>query len=304
MSITFTTTEPCACCSLPNTLQCRIRGGTAEICGHSEFPNATGGVSTPPKKYRVKTAGGSMEDCARTPADCSGAATFSAKYEYSGTCTYDSATCGTTNTLNYKEYNDAGVCPATTLNTNAGQACNWGDSTDPASASCLMDITVSKTRVDRAGTNTCCDMGGGNGTTRTGSMYWELSTEDTESDAITRLLAGSSWGSWIDSGGVGCTGTPPLCCLAKYQSRTSGFTFAYQEAEARVTATGLTPSTLYNVRVELYRRAYGSGSYTWYQTATTTGTSDGSGNLTSSAITVTNTKGYETYAYSAGLYAA
>jgi hypothetical protein len=300
-SITATTTARCPCCSLTNTLQCRTKSGTAEICGHSEFPNATGGVSTPPKKYRTKTASGTMEDCAYTIAGCSGSPAAGAKYVYSGTCTYDSSTCGTTNTLNYKEYNDA-ACPATTLTTDAAQACSWGDTTDPASASCLMDITVSKTRVDRAGTNDCCEVSPGVYTTRTGSMYWELSTEDTETDAITRFGNTYSWGSWITSGATGCTGTPPICCLAKYESRTSGFTFAYAEAEARVTATGLTPSTNYTAKIELYRRTYGSGSYTWYQTATVTGTSDGAGNLTTAAVTVTNTKGYETYAASSSLF--
>lgn len=301
-SITATTTERCPCCSITNTLQCRTRSGTATLCGHSEFANATGGVSTPPKKYRTKTASGTMEDCAYTIAGCSGAPGAGAKYVYSGTCTYSDTDCSTSNSLNYKEYNNAGACPATTLTIDSAQPCAWGDTTDPASASCLMDIAVSKTRVDRAGTNTCCDVGGGTYTIRTGSMYWELTTEDTEADAIARFQAANSFGSWINSGDTGCTGTPPSCCLAKYESRTSGFSFAYADAECRVTATGLAPSTGYTAQIELYRRAYGSGSYAHYQTVTVTGTSDGSGNLTTAAATVTNTKGYETYAASASLF--
>jgi len=301
-SITATTTERCPCCSIANTLQCRSRSGTAELCGHSEFPYASGGVSTPPKKYRTKTASGEMYDCAYATADCTGPAAAGAKYNYSGTCTYDGATCGTTNTLTYKQYNDTGTCTATTETVNSSQGCTWGDSTDPSTAPCEMSITVSKTRVDRAGTNTCCTTGASTSLVRTGSMYWELSTEDTEADAITRFQAANAFGSWIDSGDTGCTGTPPSCCIAKYESRTSGFTFAYADAEARVTATGLTPSTGYTATIELYRRAYGTGSFVWYQTATVTGTSDGSGNLTTSAVTVTNTKGYETYAHSSSLF--
>ena len=139
-----------------------------------------------------------------------------------------------------------------------------------------------------------------------GQVTATLSSEDSESNAITRLLAGAggTWGSWTNSGATGCTGTPPSCCLAKYESRTTLFTFDYYEAEARVTATGLTPSTSYSARIELYRRAYGSGSYVWYQTVLVSGTSDGSGNLTTSAATVTNTKGYETYAHASSLFLA
>lgn len=301
---TATTATPCPCCSLPNTLQCRVRGGTAELCGHSEFPNATGGVSVPPKKYRTKTASGTLEDCAYSTSSCTGSQS-GAKYVYSGSCTYNISTCAATNTLNYKEYNNAGTCPASTLSSDTAQLCSWGDSTSPSSTSCLMDVTVTKTRVDRTGTGTCCSSGSSS-TVRTGSMYWELTDEDTEADAIARLLAGAggTWGAWTASGATGCTGTPPSCCLAKYESRTSGFTFEYYESEARVVATGLTPSTNYNIKIELYRRAYGSGTYEWYQTASTSAMSDGSGNLTSSGVTVTNTKGYETYAKVSSIYPA
>lgn len=131
---------------------------------------------------------------------------------------------------------------------------------------------------------------------------YELTIEDTEADAIARLQAATSFGSWIASGGIGCAGTPPPCCLAKYQSRTTGFDIAYADAEARVTATGLSPSVGYTAKIELYRRPYGSGSFAHYQTATVTGVSDGSGNLTTTTATVTNTKGYETYAATSSLF--
>jgi hypothetical protein len=83
--------------------------------------------------------------------------------------------------------------------------------------------------------------------------------------------------------------------LARWQNRTSGFNLVYQEAQWRLVFTGLAASTAYAVQVKMYRRTYGTGGYTLYQTQTAQGTSDGSGNLTLSGD-VPNAYGYETYA--------
>lgn len=289
-SITVTTTERCPCCSIANTLQCRARGGTAELIGYSEF---AGYASTPPKKYRRKdlTHNGWYR-CWYTDAGCTTLG-GSDTVRRTGYCLYDV----TTGTL------DSSAALQEIL-TNAG-ICADGGSLSSSTASCPAEFTAftGATVSNTATTNTRTGDGACNsGEKFFGNQVQTLSVEDTESDAITRLLAVASWGSWINSGAVGCTGSPPSCCIAQYESRTSAFTFSYAEAEARVTATGLTPSTSYTANIELYRRAYGSGSYVHYQTATVTGTSDGSGNLTTSAVTVTNTKGYETYAASASLF--
>lgn len=268
-----------------NVAECRTRGGTASLCGHSEFANATGGVSTPPKKYRTKTASGTMYDCARTNIGCTGAPAAGATYVYSGSCSYDSANCVTTNTLLYNEFNDSGVCPATTLTINAAQNCDWGDTTNPASASCLMNISVSKTRVDRSGTGICCDVGGGTYTIRTGSMYWELTNEDTEADAIARLQASSSWSNW--------TSANSTSCLSKYESR-SNFSFAWQEAQFRATVN-IAENVTGVVKVGVYRRAYGSGG-AFSQISTeyfsVTGNVAGADEI---SMNVPNAIGYETY---------
>jgi len=268
-----------------NVAECRTRGGTASLCGHSEFAYATGGVSTPPKKYLTKTASGTMFDCARTTIGCSGGPASGAKYEYSGSCSYNSANCVTTNTLTYKEYNDAGVCPASTLTINAAQGCDWGDATNPNSASCLMDVAVSKTRVDRSGTGVCCSVGGGTYTIRTGSMYWELTAEDTDADAIARLQASSSWSNW--------TSANSTSCLSKYESR-SNFSFAWQEAQFRATVN-IAENVTGVIKVGVYRRAYGSGG-AFSQISTeyfsVTGNVAGADEI---SMDVPNAIGYETY---------
>jgi hypothetical protein len=288
-SISYTTTTPCPCCSLPNTLQCRTRSGSPTLCGHSEIVNA----STPPKKYRVCTFTGTLTGDVYSGGSCSGGIINTFVVATSGAAEYSSSTCSLIS---------QGVSAVT--ETPPGTTTNFDLPGPPygSADNCEQTVTASSTSITRTATAACCPSGASNSAYRSGSRTATLTTEDTEADAITRFEAATAWGSWINSGGVGCTGTPPSCCLAGYETRTSGFSFAYAEAEARVTATGLTPSTGYTAKIELYRRPYGSGTYAHYQTATVTGTSDGSGNLTTSAATVTNTKGYETYAASSSLF--
>jgi len=288
-SITATTTERCPCCSIANTLQCRVRSGTAEICGHSEIVSA----STPPKKYRVCTFTGTLTGDTYSGTVCGGSVIGTFSVATSGAAEYSDTTCSLIS---------HGVSAVT--ETPPGSTTNFDLDAPPygATDTCLQTVTASQTSITRTATGDCCATSGSLSQIHAGSRTATLTVEDTEADAITRFQAATSFGSWIASGGVGCTGTPASCCLAHYESRTSGFSFAYADAEARVTATGLTPSTGYTANIELYRRAYGSGSYAHYQTVTVTGTSDGSGNLTTSAATVTNTKGYETYAASASLF--
>lgn len=289
-SITATTTTPCPCCGTcePATLQCRVRSGTVTICGHSEYTSP----STPPRKYLTQTASGGEYWCGRSGGGCTGSYTNQSKNVYAGTFVYNASTCATTNTQTKKFYGDgaAGSCTgdAPTLYSTDAMAANWA----PGFIDAGPTLTTTPTNKTWDFSGVCAYGASFNGTAAS-----DLTDEDVESAAISRFNAANAFGSWTNSGAGGCTGTPPSCCLAKYESRTSGFSFAYAEAEARVTATGLTPSTLYTAKIELYRRTYGSGTYVLYQTVETTGTSDGGGNLTTGAITVTNTKGYETYAY-------
>jgi len=268
----------------------RTKGGTAQLIGHSEFPDA--GASSPPKKYRKKTATGTLEDCVSTSLGCGGSKS-SAKYVYSGVASYDILTGALTNTLNLATYSTAGSCPAVDFIGNTAQAANWGDGT-VASSTCVQTNTITKTKVLRTRSNTCCDdlPIAGYSTFGSGSMNWELTEEDLEADAIDRLLNGGSWSSWAAIAAIGTAKT-------NYEQRTTLFTFAYQLAQWKVTGAGLLPSTLYYGTADVYRRVYGSGG-AWVSMGQVTFSviSDLSGNLTYSAD-LAGAVGYEYTIYNA-----
>ena len=121
-----------------------------------------------------------------------------------------------------------------------------------------------------------------------------LSDEDTEANAITRLLAGGggTWSSWAVPGG----GT----CAASYEQQTTLFTFGYTEAQFRVSITGLSASTAYHIAVKIYRKPYGSGSYTFVSTNIYGFTTDGAGAYQFSDD-VPILKGYDTAVETAAL---
>jgi hypothetical protein len=176
-----------------------------------------------------------------------------------------------------------------------------------SSISSYVDISrfsVSESATSRVATisGAACQVSGGYGfaITNDPSIEETLSEEDTDQNAIDRLLAGAGgeWSGWLSPGATGCTGSPPPCCLARWEERTDDFDFIYQESEFRVTASGLTPSTTYNARVDIQRRTFGSGSYALFQTVIVSGTTDGSGNFQEDGE-VPNEEGFESYASAA-----
>jgi hypothetical protein len=281
-----TTSTTCACCGgtlAAAGLQCRNRGGTATLCGYSEYTSA----STPPKKYRIKTLSGTTVGDVWTDTTCD---TFGCQSvdTFSGTCYYNSSNC--TLTENGRRVR-TGSCPNENVATCAiGVFISGGDTevltqttrTILNSLNCIPDVSTSFSRPSNP------------------TAAETLSDEDTDQDAIDRLLAGAggTWSAWFDAGGTGCTGVPPPCCLARWEERTTGFSFTYQESQYRVTASGLNPSTSYTARVEIYRRTFGSGTYTLFQTLTVNGTTDGSGDFSEDGD-VPNEEGFESYAHAA-----
>jgi hypothetical protein len=299
-SITSTTTAECECCGLTPTLECRTRSGNPALCGYQEYVSA----STPPKKYRVQTYNEDKQNCSYIGTGCAAdphGSTHSTVVN--ATSTYSSTTCGVTNvgTRNFGGSTDSGACVDYTGSLGSSQAS--GDESDDmtgAPAVTFFTLTTSTaTHLLYTGNNTCTDRGGNSNIVR-GTSDWALTVEDTESDAIARFQAGTSFGSWLEVG-VDCS--VPDCCLAQYEPRTSGFSFVYADAQYRVTASGLLANTNYEARVKIYRRTYGSGSYTLYQTAIVSGTTDGSGNFSVTGD-VPNDRGYDTYAGSALIFLA
>ena len=254
------------------SLECRTRGGTASLCGYSEW---SGYESTPPKKYRTLTQGGHYRFKHYTDITCAtAAANPDIVCTWSGVCSYNATTCA----LTQGGIQNCGGADAT----NCG---NLGADHAPGSADC----TTTATDLDAKVTGTCRVGGAGFGKYTEADQYAHLTTEDTEADAVTRLLAGAggTWSSWA--------GASSTTCRAKWEARTSTFDLIYQESEWRRVFTGLTINKVYYLEVKMQRSLYGAGVFTLYQTHRVYGISDGSGNLTLSG-TVPNTYGYETYA--------
>lgn len=282
------TCAPCCgvCLSAGTALfQCRIRGGTAALCGYDEFTSP----STPPKKYRRKTLAGTFNRQVYVGAGCV-TTNCNDFYTYSGHCDYDAATCALTVGGQVAR---TGTCP-----NNTNPICDL--LVNQEGIGYVGDVLVSTQTVQTLTNDKACYHAFPSVRCLTDGATATLSIEDTETAAIARLLAGAggTWGAWITSGAAGCTGTPPSCCLARFEQRTTLFTFVYQESQWRITDTGLTPSTLYYGYVQIYRRTFGTGSYVLYKTLTVSGTTDGAGAL-DIHDDVENTEGYETYAIAA-----
>ena len=207
-------------------------------------------------------------------------------WNYSSVYSPTSGGCGsptvTDTSVRYQQ--SGGLFPLSSGGTPSGSAA------DPDSS--IASTTTTKTDITINGSETCVKTGSSPDvwSDAQGATIEQLTNEDTESDAITRLLAGSSWSAW--AGGIQ---------LAQYEQRTSGFSFAYQDAEYRARLAGLTPLTTYNADIQIYRRVYGTGAYVLYQVITISGTTDGGGNF-SEIGSVPNDPGYQTYAYSAIIY--
>lgn len=281
-----TTATSCACCGTLDaaTLQCRSRGGIAAVCGYSEWD---GFASTPPKKYRTLSQGGSYTFVYYTDLTCTtrDMGKDNTTCTWAGTCTYDNATC----TLTSGGTQNCGGGPVT----NCG---NLGGDFQPNSD----DVTTNATTVQAFVTNTCRLGGGTQGRYEVASQFATLSDEDTSEDAIDRLLAGAggTWSAWLVPGGGSCAGSPPACCVAAWEERTVDFDFVYGEAQFRVIASGLLPSTTYNARVDIQRKPYGTGSYALFQTLIISGTTDGAGNFQEDGD-VPSEEGFESYASAA-----
>ena len=93
------------------------------------------------------------------------------------------------------------------------------------------------------------------------------------------------WSKWGQAGSFA-----PCTAMA---SSASGFVDV--ECAWKITKAGLTPSTLYQVNVEYWRRPYGSGTMTLYQTANVQATTDSAGRFYATGD-IPNDDGYETEA--------
>ncbi len=263
-------------------VQYRTKGGTANVCGYSEYTTP----STPPKKYRLLTLSGA-QDFQHFPfgvTDCSGAPDCRVNFAYSGTCTYDSSTCVVANSGGqYVISRSIGACigiaPDGTYPT-----CSIG------SASVLLgdvEVLTKTTRQITCPGFPCYDSGLESASRTVSDKKETLSVEDTDSDAITRLMAASSYTGYSTAVAIGDA-------KSQYQQRTTTFNFTYQYAQYLLTKSGLTPSTLYNGSATIFRRLWGSSDpWVFVSTVLVSGTTSGGGVFTFGPFDLPIAAGYE-----------
>ena len=125
--------------------------------------------------------------------------------------------------------------------------------------------------------------------------FRQLQAEDTDEDAIARLLAspGGAWSDWKPTGdGTGGTCIQQVCCRAAWEIRLYR-TFEYKESQFRGIVSGLVPGTEVEILIGVYRRAYGVGTYVLFQTLEFTATAGMDGKATATGD-VPNAEGFET----------
>lgn len=116
-----------------------------------------------------------------------------------------------------------------------------------------------------------------------------LTDEDTDLDAITRLLASTegAWGAW------GVVSSFPAAA-ATYTARTTGFTFTYQNTQLRANYTGMPVGQTFTVKVRVTQETLATGAIATFFTYNYSLTADEDGAAT---FTVDIIPAYPGYTY-------
>lgn len=278
-----------------STLQCRTKGGTATLCGFSEYVNP----SVPPIKYLAQFASGAFYGCAQygtaPPPGCAGGNYFRLNHDYSGAYQFSAVDCSTSDTgLDTQTQTTSfpspqvgcfpGTCPIPNGTVVLGAV--WA----PGFADVFTIVTTSN-QVTYTAKGCAWFVPGDNDQFNGGTVYKTLSGEDTEQNAIDRLMASTSFGAF---GGCSAPGS-------SWQARVAGFSFAYQRAEWRVTAAGLNPTSTHCFSFDVYRSAYGAGVYTLFETLYFSVDTDAGGNLSATG-TVVSDRGFDFYVANQQVY--
>ena len=203
---------------------------------------------------------------------------------YSGSCTYDATTC---------LKGGGGQVEWTGFSTpETENICAFGDSVIGAEGTFLESGTPTTDNLSvMAG---CFDILYPDPSTTyeaqsvSSSAVATLTNEDTETDAITRVLAANPYGGWTPD-------MPPMMtCLSRWEIRTMGFDFIYEESQFMYVVTGLAPSTSYTLTLDVYESLFGMSSFSMTGTISAGFMSDSSGNATITG-NFPITRGYDTY---------
>ena len=227
---------------------CRTRGGTATLVGKNEFDGFV--TTSAPKRFRrVDVSGGGSSDV-YSASDC---ATYTGNVAtaFSGNYTWNALTGATTNATVAQPYVDGVAGTPTTVSITQ---------TSPIDTPvCDFDRVYTQKSRTVIGNQDCCPSTGSNYVKSSGTWRQVLSDEDTEEDAIARVIAGliasppsADPDGWSDFGLCNGDGTLP-CCTSEWALRPSSYSFDYNEAEFQINATGLNAAGFSVVVVKIKR---------------------------------------------------
>lgn len=253
------------CCETPGTLECRVKGGTATICGWDEYV-----PSVPAKKYRLRTRSGSLVITHKISDNCTGTTECTETLTFGDSCYKPGCSFG-------------GGSGSSTYDGGCGgdpyENVGCADVTEVAESG---QVTVTKTATTRTatGNSSCSSTDSFHSRFTSGEQVSTLSEEDTEEDAIDRLLAATDWGSWTPSGSAEGQCAPSTCCKTIWTVRSAEvFSFSFQGAEGKASwAPGtLRPGWPHTIILDVFSRAVGGSSWTLTGTLEFTSTPDGFG---------------------------
>lgn len=240
--------------TIATTPSCSTRGGTATLCGHSEYEPP----SVPPRKYRRKTFSGRVKSRNFDSSGCTGSS-YTITDTYSGAEVFNRDTCAFSSTAQQVRVDDRlGVSTFSISEIGLFGAC--GDTAQ---------LTPTTRRI--IGFSGCCVFGGFSLLRIEDSAEERLDLADTEADA--RARAGlSGWSAYVPCP----TGLP--CCEASASARSAGeFTFDFTEARFRASYSGALDGTQLRIYVTFYFRDLVTLATGDYGVSALTTTADASG---------------------------
>jgi hypothetical protein len=213
------------------SISCKSRGGTATLCGISEFVVA----SQPAKKYRRSVQSGTASGSYHHNDICGDPYLVETiNCTYGVTCQYDPLTCAITLTGENR-------CVSSSGPDIVGVACQ----TTPFNPECGRDVehTQTSSRTMLA-TIVCCPWSNPAYSFKAVSddLRVDLQDEDTDEDALTRLKA--TLPAWDDIEWVPCLMLP--CCASSWALRNAldpvDFDYPYLEGKSKIAVEGFTAS--------------------------------------------------------------
>lgn len=229
------------------TYSCRRRGGEAELVGKNEYDGFV--TTAAPKRFRRVDIYGSGRNDVYSDSGCT-TKTGDVETVFSGFYVWNALTGATTNSTVTQPYADGVAGTPGTLSVTQ---------TSPIDTPiCDFDRVYTQKSRTVIGNGDCC-IDGSNYKKGSGTWKQILSDEDTEEDAIARVIAAlvaappsSDPDGWDDF--ALCNGDSTLpCCVSEWHPRPNSYTFDYYEAQFRILATGLIADGFNVVAVKIQR---------------------------------------------------